>query len=73
MITNHANNAVTLLGVVIVVALIFSLILRNRKKEIVLLLISLILSISIAEVFLRLFYPQIHEARELFEYDAHLG
>jgi len=49
------------------------LIFRTRRREIVAGLVALLLSIFLAEGFLRLFYPQIMEHDQMFEYDPYLG
>src|SRR5437867_2228919 len=46
---------------------------RDKRKEIALVLFSLAFTILTAELFLRLFYPQIHEHDKMFEYDPVLG
>ena len=47
--------------------------LRNRRKELALLLSSLLFSLLIAEIFLRLFIPQIMEHEKIYEPDPCLG
>ena len=47
--------------------------LRNKKKEIALSLFSIVLTLMLLEVTLRLFFPQITEHKQLFEFDARLG
>jgi len=45
----------------------------NKRKEIALLVSAIFFSIIIAEVFLRLFYPQIDERHKMFQFDPYLG
>jgi hypothetical protein len=49
------------------------LFLRNKRKEIALVLFSFVFAILIAEVVLKLFYPQIMEHDKMFKYDPSLG
>ena len=46
---------------------------RSRRKEIALVLLSLVVSLSIVELALRHFYPQVQEHDKMFEYDENLG
>jgi len=46
---------------------------RDKRKEIALALFAIAVALSIAEILLRLFYPQISEHNEMFIYDPELG
>jgi hypothetical protein len=62
-----------ILAVAIGATVICFLLLRNKRREIGLGVFSLVFTIVVAEVFLRLFYPQIMEHDKMFEYDPDLG
>ena len=64
---------ISILALGIVLPLLAFLFFRKRRKEIVLLFLSLAFSILITEAFLRKFYPQIMESDQMFEYDPNLG
>lgn len=60
--------------VIALVTIILSLCLfRNKRKEIALALFTVVFCLSLFEVFLRFFYPQVHEHDKMFEYDQMLG
>jgi lysophospholipase L1-like esterase len=46
---------------------------RNKKREITLSLFSIIFTLFISEIVLKLFYPQIMEHDKMFKYDSQLG
>lgn len=46
---------------------------RNKGRELILLVLSVIFSIILAEVFLRQFCPQIDERKKMFQFDPYLG
>jgi len=58
-------------SVAAVVACFF--LLRGKRKEIALALVSLVFTGLLAEMYLRAFDPQINEANSMFEYDDSLG
>lgn len=46
---------------------------RDRRKEIVLLVVTLLFSVSLLEIFVRRFFPLVQEHNRMFEYDETLG
>ncbi len=64
---------ITILTLGIGVISLSFLLFRNKRKEIALGLFSFVFAIIIAEVFVRLVYPQIMEHDKMFEYDPYLG
>ena len=61
------------LSIITTVLVLSFLLFRNKRKEIVLLVFTLILFVSLLEIFVRLFFPLVQEHDRMFEYDELLG
>jgi hypothetical protein len=72
MDAHKVYKAATLLALLVTVVLLF-VFLKSKRKELGLALGTLIFSLLVGEIVLRLFFPQISELNQLFVYDAELG
>lgn len=62
------------IGILVIGIIIFTFIFYDKKrKEIMLIIASCIIALLIGEFFLRIFFPQIAEHNNMFDYDATLG
>lgn len=67
------KNSILIIIIIILIISISYFFYRTKTKEIALTVFSIVSTLFVAEIITKLFYPQIMEHDELFEYDANLG